>query len=67
MEDREWNYVINRTDDQKNGKKLEDGYKRERYKGKELFIANYNVNEVSGLAMLPKKSHPCELTIPLFT
>jgi len=36
--DREWNYCIQRTDDQKNGSKR----KGERYKGKELFILNYN-------------------------
>jgi len=35
--DREWNYCINRTDDQKNGTKR----KGERYKGQELFIINY--------------------------
>lgn len=37
MFDREWNYTINRTDDQKNGSKR----KGERYKGKEVFIVNY--------------------------
>lgn len=43
--DREWNYTISRTDDQtknaahKNGKKKE---KRPRYKGKEVFILNYD-------------------------
>lgn len=37
--DKEWNYTINRTDDQrKNGDK---DIKGERYKGKELFIVNY--------------------------
>lgn len=34
----EWNYTINRTDDQKNGTKR----KGARYKGKELFILNFN-------------------------
>jgi DNA adenine methylase len=34
---REWNYCINRTDDQKTGIKR----KGERYKGRELFILNY--------------------------
>ena len=38
MHDREWNYCIQRTDDQKNG----TDRKGERYKGKELFILNYN-------------------------
>lgn len=38
MHDREWNYCIQRTDDQKNG----TDKKGERYKGKELFILNYN-------------------------
>lgn len=41
MYDKEWNYCIARTDDQKNGKKLADGHKGERDKGKELFILNY--------------------------
>jgi len=36
--DREWNYTINRTDDQKNG----TDRKGTRYKGKEIFILNYN-------------------------
>lgn len=36
--EKEWNYTINRTDDQKNGTKR----KGTRYKGKELFIVNYN-------------------------
>ena len=40
--DKEWNYTINRTDDQtKNGDSSKKG---ERYKGKELFIVNYNPN-----------------------
>lgn len=38
MHDREWNYCIARTDDQKN-KTIRKG---ERSKGKELFILNYN-------------------------
>jgi len=37
MHDQEWNYCIQRTDDQKNGTTK----KGERYKGKELFILNY--------------------------
>lgn len=36
--EKEWNYTINRTDDQRNGTKR----KGTRYKGKELFILNYN-------------------------
>lgn len=38
MHKREWNYTINRTDDQKNGTKKRGA----RYKGHELFIVNYN-------------------------
>ena len=37
MHDKEWNYCIQRTDDQKN----RTSKKGERYKGKELFILNY--------------------------
>jgi len=36
--EKEWNYTINRTDDQKNG----TDRKGTRYKGKELFILNYD-------------------------
>lgn len=36
--EREWNYTINRTDDQKNG----TNQRGSRYKGRELFILNYN-------------------------
>jgi DNA adenine methylase len=43
MHDKEWNYFIQRTDDQKNG----TGKKGERYKGKELFILNYNTEEIT--------------------
>ncbi|MDQ3141271.1 MAG: DNA adenine methylase [Bacteroidota bacterium] len=42
IHDKEWNYTINRTDDQKNGQKKENDFKGERYKGKEIFILNYN-------------------------
>ncbi len=38
-----WNYTISRTDDQKNGLKLKDGFTRSRNKGRELFIRNYDV------------------------
>lgn len=36
--DKEWNYTINRTDDQRNG----TVNKGSRYKGQEVFILNYN-------------------------
>ena len=36
--EKEWNYTINRTDDQKNG----TNRKGTRYKGREVFILNYN-------------------------
>jgi DNA adenine methylase len=42
IHDKEWNYTIARTDDQKKGLKLEDNYKGERSKGKEIFILNYD-------------------------
>lgn len=42
IHDKEWNYTINRTDDQKNGKTKQDNFKGERYKGKEIFILNYS-------------------------
>ncbi|MCU0448018.1 MAG: Dam family site-specific DNA-(adenine-N6)-methyltransferase [Microscillaceae bacterium] len=38
VHDKEWNYCIQRTDDQKNG----SDKKGERYKGKELFLLNYD-------------------------
>ena len=43
MSEEQWNYTINRTDDQRNGVKKKDGYRRRRYKGRELFIRNYHV------------------------
>lgn len=43
--EREWNYTLNRTDDQKNGRKLGDGYRSNRYKGREVFIVNYRVTD----------------------
>ena len=46
MQDKEWNYTMNRTDDQKNRLKLEDGFKNSRYKGKEVFITNYKVEDI---------------------
>ena len=38
IHEKQWNYTINRTDDQKNGSK----HKGSRYKGREIFITNYN-------------------------
>jgi len=38
MHEKQWNYTINRTDDQKNG----TNKKGTRYKGHELFIVNYD-------------------------
>ena len=43
VHNRAWNYTINRTDDQRNGLKLKDGFSRGRDKGRELFIRNYHV------------------------
>jgi DNA adenine methylase len=40
-EEREWNYTIGRTDDQRNQKKLADGHEGTRSKGREIFISNY--------------------------
>jgi DNA adenine methylase len=54
--DKEWNYTINRTDDQKNGKKLKDGFKNERYKGKEIFITNYNPHDIESVSFANLKS-----------
>lgn len=47
IHDKEWNYCIQRTDDQKNG----SDKKGERYKGKEIFILNYNAEQVSTAAI----------------
>jgi DNA adenine methylase len=52
IQDNEWNYTINRTDDQKQKRKLEDGYQSERYKGKEIFITNYEIESVIGVKPL---------------
>lgn len=43
VNNKEWNYTINRTDDQQNGVKLENGFRGTRKKGQELFIRNYHV------------------------
>ena len=40
--EKEWNYTINRTDDQKNGTRQ----KGTRYKGRELFIMNYTPQRI---------------------
>ncbi|MEA5512197.1 hypothetical protein VB715_20700 [Crocosphaera sp. UHCC 0190] len=47
IQDNQWNYTISQTDDQKNNRKLADGYKSNRYQGKEIFITNYDINKVS--------------------
>ena len=39
----QWNYTVNRTDDQKNGLKKANGYRNGRRKGNEIFIRNYRV------------------------
>ena len=43
VSNKQWNYTISRTDDQRNGAKLKDGYRGVRTQGKELFIRNYDV------------------------
>ncbi len=42
VNNKRWNYTINRTDDQRNGVKLKDGFRGVREKGRELFIRNYH-------------------------
>lgn len=44
---KEWNYTINRTDDQKNGTRE----KGSRYKGKEVFIMNYECSIKNGVQL----------------
>ncbi|OKH39437.1 DNA adenine methylase [[Phormidium ambiguum] IAM M-71] len=51
IHDREWNYTINRTDDQKKGQKKAQNFKGERYKGKEVFILNYD-----SMFLIPQES-----------
>src|SRR4030042_4088519 len=46
--EKEWNYTLFRTDDQKNEKKLKDGHIGKRYKGQELFIMNYSSEDMIG-------------------
>ncbi len=43
VDNKQWNYTINRTDDQRNGHKLKDGFRGVRSKGRELFIRNFYV------------------------
>ncbi len=43
VSNQQWNYTIARTDDQRNGQKLKDGFRGVRGKGRELFIRNYSV------------------------
>ena len=44
-----WNYTVNRTDDQRNGRQLKDGYRNTRYKGSEIFIRNYILDRTQGM------------------
>ncbi len=66
ISDKEWNYAISRTDDQRNGKKLEDGHSGKRYKGQELFIANYDFTKVKGVDEFKFKSINEDLQLKLF-
>ena len=43
VSNKEWNYTIARTDDQKNGMKMKDGFRGVRGQGQELFVRNYYV------------------------
>ena len=43
VEAKTWGYAINRTDDQRNGVRLRDGFRGARNTGRELFIRNYDV------------------------
>lgn len=38
----QWTYTINRTDDQRNGLKLSNGFRSKRRQGQEVFIRNYD-------------------------
>lgn len=49
LSSKEWYYTLSRTDDQKNGKKLKDGFRNSRNKGQELFITNYDMETISGI------------------
>jgi len=64
LEEHEWQYTINRTDDQKNGKNLSQGYSSPRRKGKEVFIKNYDIAKVAicnPVSLSP--SYPTEYTL----
>lgn len=54
--DKEWNYTINRTDDQTKDK-LKSSEKSTRYKGKEVFIINYELNDNTSQVSLNLLSH----------
>jgi DNA adenine methylase len=51
IDEKEWNYTINRTDDQKKTQDIKNGLPSEaptkgtRYMGKEIFVANYSVKK----------------------
>ncbi|OGZ96763.1 MAG: DNA adenine methylase [Candidatus Sungbacteria bacterium RIFCSPLOWO2_02_FULL_54_10] len=53
MHEKQWNYTINRTDDQKNG----TSKKGARYKGHELFIVNYSSEKQKPLFSYQLNSH----------
>ena len=55
--DKEWNYTINRTDDQKKDGSRKKNEKGTRYKGKELFILNYEVSA-------PAEAESIQLKLP---
>ena len=62
---KEWNYTIARTDDQKRNLKLSDGHIGKREKGKEIFITNYLQTEVEGLKQ--EKYYSDNMNQPLLT
>jgi len=47
VQEKEWNYTLNRTDDQTREGKTEEKNKGSRYKGKEIFIMNYPQNQLA--------------------
>jgi DNA adenine methylase len=47
----EWGYTIQRTDDQRNDRKLTDGHVGRRKKGKELFITNCELGHGPGVRL----------------
>ncbi|MBF2761392.1 MAG: DNA adenine methylase [Ectothiorhodospiraceae bacterium AqS1] len=66
FEEREWQYTISRTDDQKNGRKLADGYRAERQNGKELFIRNYMIDNSSWISPEQMKFRYCGMNERIF-